>query len=666
MWQNVVFQASIKITGSFKPRPSQVDGADSLSEELRNLDLGAGAFYGKLDQKKLQIRLLTLYPGEPSDTLQCGLETAFLDDPLRDEYEALSYCWGDITSQNLMELKHHKPKDESNNEFRPFSVHSSLYNALVHLRPSSGPPRKVWADAICINQADAAERAQQVTAMTLIYKHAKRVVIWLGLSTPRRQDCIKQIQGIQSKFEEACQPSKVYTAEEWYQTLGEVAAAIVKDREDAMNFLQRWAECDFDWFRRTWVLQEAVNSRETIVFCGDDRLDWEILCSLEILIQKAKKDGRWNTYLMQSIMPPPFLTFANLATGKENRKRDPPVQQGILETVINAHVMKATDPRDKLFAMLQFGEDTSGIIGINLDQKDPRIQPNYMKDSKTVFCDFVRWWIETHKSLRILSAVHTLRYRSWQQMYSGEPLDVASLTYPTWSLSLAQGGDADWAKGTLGLEASSPYRASGHTEPNIMVEGSQDSHILRISGHRLCKIQEISPFPYWHPFSPETVWTEMREVFRHIFDPTATRKAWQFGGNDEQEEGSRYSQEEKDNLDMRHWACHGQNYNEKRDSILPCISPCLFIAGGNLAGYGAGLCPHNAQIGDIVVMLFGGAVLYLLREKQEPKLEGIETSNTDQPQYYFVGECYLYSYMNGRALEEANAVDQAPEIFNLI
>jgi hypothetical protein len=42
------------------------------------------------------------------------------------------------------------------------------------------PDRKLWIDALCINQEDIAERNVQVQRMGNIYQTAKGVLIWLG------------------------------------------------------------------------------------------------------------------------------------------------------------------------------------------------------------------------------------------------------------------------------------------------------------------------------------------------------------------------------------------------------------------------------------------------------------------------------------------------------
>lgn len=426
------------------------------------------------------------------------------------------------------------------------------------------------------------------------------------------------------------------------------------------------------------MLQEVANSRDRTVLCGDEEMSWDTFCSLERRIQKAQEEGNWRTFLTPSIMPSTFLNLTSDAQTPERGIAGLPARKGILETIIAAHIMKATDARDKLFAMLQFGDDNSAHVNMDLDLQDPRIRPDYYKPPTTVFCDFVRWWIDKHKSLRILSAVHTLRNRGWQQTYYGEPIKVSTMTYPTWSINLADGGDSDWAKATLSLDLETSYKASGSTEPNVLVNDVHNVHALQIAGHRICTIQEIMPFPYWHPQDLGRAWIELRKVFSQILDPTALRRSRKFSHDyvpELQENSATYQAEELLESDARHYTCHRRGFSPDSQVSLPCISPCRFIAEGTLHEASArhGLCPHNARPGDVVVMLFGGAVLYLLRQKDEPDSEtDTEASNAAQQrsqEYYFVGECYLHGYKCGQALEEANeafAAGQEPEIFNLV
>lgn len=62
---------------------------------------------------------------------------------------------------------------------RMFSATENLIVALRHLRYPDRT-RALWIDALCINQKDEREKSLQVGMMGSIYRHAGRVLIWLG------------------------------------------------------------------------------------------------------------------------------------------------------------------------------------------------------------------------------------------------------------------------------------------------------------------------------------------------------------------------------------------------------------------------------------------------------------------------------------------------------
>ncbi|KAK4120389.1 hypothetical protein N657DRAFT_625325 [Parathielavia appendiculata] len=66
---------------------------------------------------------------------------------------------------------------------KPFALTASLDAALRGVRNASIACR-VWADALCFNQANIAERNRQVRLMGSIYSLADHTVIYLGPLTP--------------------------------------------------------------------------------------------------------------------------------------------------------------------------------------------------------------------------------------------------------------------------------------------------------------------------------------------------------------------------------------------------------------------------------------------------------------------------------------------------
>lgn len=115
------------------------------------------------------IRILTLSPSaDRSGPLIGTLSEQDLDFSNSDTYEAISYVWGNpsrtaqITCNGV-----------------PLRITQSIHDALARVRHTD-KPRRLWADQICINQDDLAERSQQVELMNLVYKNAEQVLVWLG------------------------------------------------------------------------------------------------------------------------------------------------------------------------------------------------------------------------------------------------------------------------------------------------------------------------------------------------------------------------------------------------------------------------------------------------------------------------------------------------------
>ncbi|KAF2127463.1 hypothetical protein P153DRAFT_398795 [Dothidotthia symphoricarpi CBS 119687] len=102
-------------------------------------------------------------------------------------FEALSYTWGsvdgslDIEVTQIISHTRNSLAERIRLPVSTLSVRRNLHDALTQLRHQRNS-RILWIDALCINQNDLNERNLQVGRMRLIYKHASRVVVWLGPS----------------------------------------------------------------------------------------------------------------------------------------------------------------------------------------------------------------------------------------------------------------------------------------------------------------------------------------------------------------------------------------------------------------------------------------------------------------------------------------------------
>ena len=223
------------------------------------------------------IRVLTVLPGKFGDAIWVRLQqfdlaahTKSLDravDPFHARYEALSYAWGSPNRTHSLEFA-----DGSYVE-----VTQSLYHALQYLR-YPGRERRIWADAVCINQDDLTERASQVADMANVFRHATCVLVWLGESTTDDTLAFATLQASDNWLEDElistngehieaglkrepwCPCCKTPLAEAKIDT--SLAYAVVNDL------------CDREWFSRLWVYQEVACARAVEVHCGFHHCSW--------------------------------------------------------------------------------------------------------------------------------------------------------------------------------------------------------------------------------------------------------------------------------------------------------------------------------------------------------------------------------------------------------
>nr|POF07825.1 heterokaryon incompatibility protein 6, or allele [Quercus suber] len=118
-----------------------------------------------------EIRLLKLCPGSFHEPLQAELENVALSTTV--PYKAISYCWGKGGTSETIHISHN-----------PVPITKSLHGALRRFRDHNHIVY-LWADAICINQKDDAEKGVQISVMSIIFAQAEEVLIWLGEHQPQ-------------------------------------------------------------------------------------------------------------------------------------------------------------------------------------------------------------------------------------------------------------------------------------------------------------------------------------------------------------------------------------------------------------------------------------------------------------------------------------------------
>lgn len=218
------------------------------------------SLYQALDRAKPEIRLIKLHQGSRDQGLRCTLETVSLDD--QPAFHALSYAWGSDTEKCRIDINGHE-----------VPVSSTLATVLQNLRSHHHDSFELhslplWVDAICINQADPAERAQQVRLMGRIYRQASRVLPWIGEGDKYSDYALDRMND--ATFRALC--SELETSSRT-PNLDEVRVKIIMDR----NIEKR------RYWKRVWTVQEVVLATEDpIIVCGSRRLplSWYTECQM--------------------------------------------------------------------------------------------------------------------------------------------------------------------------------------------------------------------------------------------------------------------------------------------------------------------------------------------------------------------------------------------------
>jgi len=138
-------------------------------------------------------------------------------------------------------------------EGRHWSVTTSLETALRYLR-CKDRPGVMWVDALCINQADLEERAEQVQRMKQIYESAKAVVGWLGTVDDDAYTGMALIEKVATCIYIPGGEDPLSITPEYFRRRGlDITTA---------NWGPTWSVLNRPYWERVWVIQELASCLE--------------------------------------------------------------------------------------------------------------------------------------------------------------------------------------------------------------------------------------------------------------------------------------------------------------------------------------------------------------------------------------------------------------------
>jgi hypothetical protein len=485
--------------------------------------------YGEIGAR--DFRLFLLSPGVETDPLQGELKICEIDTYLNstdsdveedagdnsDEikpangeeiYDAISYVWG----------SNDRTKSVSTSS-GTISLTDSLYSCLQRVRlPDKA--RIIWADAICVNLENKAEKESQVLLMRHIYGCAKKVLAYLG----EEEHESSQAMDLAERYWRYYLPAPENAdAKQLVEDLLQEEISDVKGKAIALppdgdpKWLSVARLLNRPWFRRVWIVQEFILAKDVIMICGPKTIRWSQLWPATIALDSPEVPP-WPVVDMEgnpidgaaSLMPnlPQRLRFYQLGAMRgtylkrlndnhshadseaaaraeedewEDEKSDDDEEEeekgeseeesddedaewgtDLLDLLMTFRDVEASDPRDYYY----------GLLGVATDGEKAEFRPNYSESFETTALRFGKALMDKPLSEELLD-------------HSGLAI---SDQFPSWLPDFRK----PWRQLTVADAAEA--EACGDSDFDYGFEiGSND--VLLLKGYRFDTVDKISNLP---------------------------------------------------------------------------------------------------------------------------------------------------------------------------
>ncbi|KAL1883316.1 hypothetical protein Daus18300_000374 [Diaporthe australafricana] len=616
-------------------------------------------------------RLIRLQPGRGDEPLTMRLENSQLNDP--PPYEALSYVWGDASHTTTITIL---DPDSSNNDPVQAPVTINCHAALKRLRhPHTS--RTLWVDAICINQSHLPERNHQLSLMGRIYRTARRVAVHLGEAADASDDVmrwIRQLHWPAAANDDAANAAANAAAQRAQLHIIEPPAARAARPDDASiaALLRR------PWFHRVWVLQEIALARAAVVVCGggaeeeeeEEAVRWECFLAFRYWLWGSRRAGS--------------TTYARPIIGSL------PSWADLLEVLAATRHCGASDPRDKLYALLPLFDRAEETSAGARSSSVSSLRPDYRLATAVVFTDLAARLLEVHglELLRwVVSPARVAGLPSWVPDWSvnARSRQLESHRATPFRAGFRHDILLDWEQWKRGLIVKHPKTL---TSKYINTDGDE-TVALNVGGVCLGAIKTLGDVcEVEHGRSPSGDWTSLLASIKNIGQlsppadsqivseskdelssflitlatglahPHSTKNALKTADVGDITKNEHASFFMGDETLFRDKSRDFPGSDQQSSSMISnCDGRRLFVTNTDYVG----LAPAAASVGDIVMVIENASVPFVLRPPSGPPdgwkhSEGDEASASgatcDSKQVLqLVGEAYLQGVMGGEIWE---------------
>ncbi|RYP53097.1 hypothetical protein DL768_001874 [Monosporascus sp. mg162] len=610
------------------PYATPNSSTEHLCVTIPTSDVGAITNFSYKPLNKGDIRLLMLHPGQQDAQLRAVVYRCSL--LLANSFQAISYTWGNP------ELSHSLWTPDGN-----IKITASLYATLRCLRHEA-QPLVLWTDGVCVNQSDKKEKTEQIQLLPQVFQRATCVLVCLG-SDSSGDGAMETL--MQIRVNDALRT----LGEEWPKDLAHIPPSWKKKSippADDSTWTEIGALFERPWFERAWIIQEVVVATSVRVVCGKWMIDWnDLFAALEVITRESRASPKEPLGMAQPKWRR-FLTLAKLREREAKHDRRP-----LLELLEDFRDSKSSIDHDRFFCLL----------GLAIDGNNKDFVLDYRLSFDAIVRKYAWAFIRQGKVMELL-------YRAG---IGSRQANCFPSWIPDWTVAKPGG------LRTLSTSGM-PCAASRRAEPRVDVSSMTNDLELRLYGIKVDVINVVSKSSnimeelrlyldevdnmvrpasprHWESLkwnapiagasrckvaglSMKESYTALRKYLAMEIDESETSKprtkTQQMVVND-----PAHSSDSKDSL----WA-QSQNY--------------YLALQGNLVGWKfvvterecVGIVPPAARQGDVVSVIDGGMVPFLLRE-----VEGSGGS------FSLVGECYVHGLMNG----EAGTLDLPEEVISL-
>ena len=616
--------------------------------------------YQPLDASLKEIRLIkksAIESPQDADGIYIEMNVSSLNDKPR--FIALSYAWGEPTKavQVVCNQKSLKITRNLSRALRTVFCAFKMGKAPGFQR---GDEALLWVDGICINQDDNDEKSSQVPLMKDIFGTARGVIGYIG--APQNSEPTAAFQSL-AKLGNALLFNSEHQSEHVPMQIDHVALGELLCQP---------------WFQRSWVFQEVVLPSHVMCLYGDGskQASW----SLQVMIDLVDRMQHiTNPNASKIYVPNEEADAWNMDVWRNNlvivdswgklRTQLQETPAGLNPVMVATHYRRsdATDKRDKVYAMLGLLSNAHRhMIRVDYSAECTLLQ-RYC--SFAGFCIYAGYGIELLENAGISPNIPDLP--SWAPDWSYEP------RYPLYS---------------------SLYRCTGTSEPVIRLWPNADPAAISVRGAIVDVINSVGFACSYNGSPPNPVISEyarsrgiqldenlgreslivyaeeiarqmcayiQRRIpaysevdFNDIIWRTLTGDRSRADRNSRTMAGDRryydawcklYRDTQRDDGDQVDKAALRQaaeHFKQSTTHMMLGRMLCTTLRGGIL-----GVVPNDSKPGDLIAVLLGGNVPFVLRLMSTESCKSV---------FRVVGTAYAHGIMNGELFNEL--ADQDPII----